>query len=180
MKFPSVIIIIFFLAICFFVFKDNLSARMLIWGVVMDTKGYSLKQHSFGKSENQEYLELSNGKELVRIIRTIPVDQSKYIADKLFLLSAFFEPFSSPYPEAISNKVVCPDEFKPKELPIRSGKAFKLFAGERLNYGICAKDLITYRSVYAIFNCGHKGVFEISTFSKESYLQDIVNSFSCR
>ena len=56
----------------------------------------------------------------------------------------------------------------------------RLFAGARLNYGVCAQDLVEYYSTYGSFECKEKGIFGVRLFSKtEEQLQPFIESFAC-
>lgn len=117
----------------------------------------------------------------ILIGHSMPENPQKFIGDKIFLLNSLFEPTKSPYPEVITNIIDCPTEFKPIKQDFSTGIIYKLYAGGRYGYGICAKDLVKYDSFYGLFDCGKKGVFEIKIFGPAggSRIEKIIKSFSC-
>lgn len=169
-------------AFAVFYLKDNVRARLFLWGVDIELTRYSLV--SFSKSETKvskvESLEAFNGGVRVFIEKTQIDGKNKYIADKKFTLDSLFLPTTSPYPEVITNIVECPQEFKPKIQSVENATIYTLFAGERFNYGVCSQDLVKYYSEYGIFNCKKKGVFEVRVFSEfEGEIEPIAKSFKC-
>lgn len=125
-------------------------------------------------------MEVKSDKILIRIQKSKVEASQKLINDRIDVLNSLFEPTKSPYPEVITNIIDCSSEFKPKATDVKNGKIFTLFAGERFNYGLCSRDLIRYKSLYGIFDCKNKGVFEIRIFGNDtSYIQKIMQSFSC-
>lgn len=177
-----IILIFIILGASFFIFlNNNLSARLLWWGVSIDPSSFSLV--SFDKNETRvlkvEKLEAINGTTKVFIDKTETEDHRKYIEDKKFLLESLFLPTTSPYPEVITNVIECPSEFRPKVRNADNGIVYALFAGERYNYGICAKDLVKYDSEYGIFDCKEKGIFEIRLFGEKGEIGHIMKSFKC-
>ena len=111
------------------------------------------------------------------------LDAERFVADRSHLLESLFEPTTSPYPEVITNVIVCPSQFKPTKETVPNGVMYRLFAGERLNYGVCDASLVYYNSTYGIFNCGAKGVFELQAFNllraSDAGRQEWVTSFHC-
>ena len=165
-------------------FYQGLSGHLLKWGVNVDISGFKLlsfskDKTSFSKAEKLEAVS-DNDTTRVFIDRTEINSHRKYIEDKRFLVNSLFLPTTSPYPEVITNVIECPNEFKPKEKVIGNGVVYTLFAGERFNYGICSQDLIKYQSVYGIFDCKDKGIFEIRIFSTDDKkIEEIIQSFKC-
>jgi len=177
-----VFIIIFFIVVGLIVSGRSLSGRISGWGISLDLSGFELKNFSEEKTNfsTVDRLEALNDTTRIFIDRTKIDDHKKYIDDKKFLLESLFLPTTSPYPEVITNIIECPDEFKPKEKAVDNGAVYALFAGERFNYGVCAHDLIKYNSVYGIFDCKDKGIFEIRVFSNdEQKIEKIMRSFKC-
>lgn len=172
--------ILFIIALLIFL-NNNLSARLLWWGVNIDLSSFSLV--SFDKNETRvlkvEKLEAINSATKVFIDRTKVEDHKKFIEDKKFLLESLFLPTTSPYPEVITNVIECSNEFKPKVRKVDNGIIYSLFAGERYNYGICAKDLVKYSSEYGIFDCREKGIFEIRLFGEKGEIGHMMKSFKC-
>ncbi|MBI2592748.1 MAG: hypothetical protein HYW37_01115 [Candidatus Colwellbacteria bacterium] len=130
--------------------------------------------------ENGDSLELVSDDSKARIVKSVAENSGKFINDKKEILKLLFEPTTSPYPEFITNIVKCDEEFKPKEEKVESGVIYSLFAGERMNYGICSEDLIKYHSRYGLFDCGGKGIFEVNLFgADDAQIDKIIKSFSC-
>jgi hypothetical protein len=97
----------------------------------------------------------------------------KMINDKKFLIENLFITQPSPYPDAVSNKVDCPDRLKP--LPFDSIypnfriAAFRLYANDRFIYGECTDDVIVYTSAYILaYNKKEKILTEIKYFTPKS------------
>ncbi len=178
-----VFILLIFLVILGIMFRSsNLESRLKGWGISLDI--YNFKLLSFTKDKTSfskvEKLEGIFSETKLFIDKTEIEDHKKFINDKKFLLESLFLPTTSPYPEVITNIIECPDEFKPKVKMVYNGTIYSLFAGERFNYGICAKDLVKYYSEYGIFDCGTKGVFEIRLFSDDNNkIESIMRSFKC-
>lgn len=94
----------------------------------------------------------------------------KIISDKKFLIENLFKTQPSPYPDAVSNQIDCPDRLKP--LPFDSiyqniiVSAFRLYANDRFIYGECTDDVIIYISAYIIaYNKKEKILTEIKYFT---------------
>lgn len=166
-----------------FLLKDSLKRQLLLWQVRIDLP--ILTQVKVTKDRNQssttEELEATKDDLVVKITKTQISDHKKYIQDRKFILQYLFLPTTSPYPEVITNVLECGEEFKPRLENVLNGVVYTLFAGERLNYGICVKDLVKYKSAYGIFDCQDKGVFEVRVFDKmdQEKTVAITKSFSC-
>ena len=179
--------------------EDNLPKRLDVWGVSINQAGFLLTNFSETSSGGlaKETLEAEFGlagaqgeKVILKITRVQTAAPQKYIDDKKFLLESLFLPTTSPYPGVITNIRECPNEFKPIVQETQQGTIYTLFAGARFNYGVCAKDLVEYYSMYGIFDClptgdlpqgdKEKGIFEIRLFSKApEQLQPLIESFAC-
>ncbi len=164
------------------ILKSNLSFRIAIWRINLNISGFKLISYSQDKTSfsKVEKLEAVSGTTQIKIHRINIDDHKKYIADKQFVLESLFLATTSPYPEVITNIIECPDEFKPKVRETNNGVVYTLFANERLNFGVCSKDLIKYHSEYGIFDCNKKGVFEIFVFSTDDKkIKEVMGSFKC-
>lgn len=165
------------------VFNRSLSGHISQWGISLDLSKFELINFFEDKTNfsTVQRLEAVNDKVSVFIDRTKISDHKKYIEDRKFLLESLFEPTTSPYPEVITNIIECPGEFKPKINEAKNGVIYTLFAGERYNYGVCAHDLVKYQSLYGIFDCKGKGVFEVRIFSSDSKekIKQTMGSFKC-
>lgn len=177
-----VLFVIFILVVSLIVYGRSLSGRIYGWGISLNLSGFELKNFSKDKTSfsSVDKLEALNDTVRVFIDRTKISDHKKYIDDRKFLLESLFLPTTSPYPEVITNIIECPNEFKPKEENVSNGVIYTIFAGERFNYGVCAKDLVKYNSKFGIFDCKEKGIFEIRIFSDgHNKIERIINSFKC-
>lgn len=165
------------------IFFQTVSGRMLWWRVEMDTSGFRKIGFSINSLSTSKRETLSAGKEgLILIVdRAVVENHKKYIDDRKYLLSSMYEPMTSPYPEVITNALNCDEEFKPKEFKIDGGIAYSLLASGRLAYGVCLDDLVKYHSVYGLFDCGTKGVFEVKLFNPRDTqeIKKILQSFKC-
>lgn len=159
-------------------FQKNPAHRLKSWQVSFDLSGFKLQ--SFLKEDKRQKLEAIRGETRVELTKIKAEDNQKFIEDKKFLLKSLFEPTTSPYPEVITNIIDCPQEFKPKSQEVKNGTIYTLFAGERLNYGICSRDLVKYNSAYGIFDCQNKGIFEIKVFDQdEQTVKNLISTFAC-
>jgi hypothetical protein len=128
----------------------------------------------------KETLEAKEGDTILKVTKIKTDAPQKYVNDKKFLLESLFSPTTSPYPGFITNVVVCPEEFKPTMKDAENGTIYTLFAGDRFTYGICAQDLVAYDSVYGVFDCKEKGIFEVQLFAKtKEGLEPRIESFAC-
>ena len=110
------------------------------------------------------------------------------VLEKNAILNSQYEARDSSYPGEITKEIVCPREFKPIENIIKNGNSvstFQVYATQRLTYGVCAEDLIFYKSFYGFFYCYGKGLFQIEIFvpkndSKSFYeVANQISSFAC-
>lgn len=166
----------------FYLGQDKLTRSLSFWRVSIKLNNFSFVSKSSEKSvfSKIEQLEAKKDQTIVKLTKTEVEDHKKFIEDRKFLLDSLFLPTNSPYPEVITNTLECSNEFKPTVDTISDGVIYTLFAGERLNYGICSSDLIKYFSSYGIFDCKDKGVFEVRVYSKENgEPKTIIQSFRC-
>lgn len=162
--------------------KDQAQLILQKWGVNLAAADFTFKNHAQDKEGRQkEELELTQDKDTVKLTRIKAESSQKYVEDKKFLFQSLFLPTTSPYPEVITNIIECPEEFKPREREVENGIIYTVFAGERLNYGVCSRDLVEYYAAYGIFDCKQKGVFELQVFSKEKGMpEEIAKTFRCK
>lgn len=181
------LIIVLFLLVAlmlliFFFSQDELTRLLGGWRVNIDLVGFKIVSSTSDKTSfsKRQAIEARKKDTVARLNRTITYDHQKLIDDRKFIIDSLFLPTTSPYPEMITNVVECPEELKPKVEQVENGTIYSLFAGERLNYGVCSQDLVKYFSTYGIFDCQQKGIFEVSVFSKQpNEPQIIVHSFKC-
>lgn len=153
------------------------------WGVQLSipdrTKNYVNFQRD--PSTNQEQIIIEYSSMRIVLDRIFKEHPDKLLRDRQLMVESLFEPMTNPYPEVLSSVVVCDDEFKPRKLTISNGIYYVLFADERRNFGICARDLVRYNALYGIVNCKEKGVFEIRIFEDLLHHEGelLMQSFSC-
>lgn len=190
-RIPSFLILVFTLVSAAVLFsgyisynlnQDDVGGYLQRWNVSINAVGMQLtdfsESHSGGLTK--ETLEAKGRDMVLKMTKVDTNAPKKYIDDKKFLLESLFLPTTSPYPGVITNVRECPEEFKPKVREKEQGIIYTLFAGARFNYGVCAKDLVEYYSLYGIFDCGEKGIFEVRLFSKqEENPGTLVGSFRC-
>ncbi len=73
-------------------------------------------------------------------------------------LLGLFDSARSPYPGAITNEVVCQDQFKPKGGVFTNNKNidvsfYTAYLDGRMQYGSCVEDQVSYRGSLGIFYC---------------------------
>lgn len=76
-----------------------------------------------------------------------------YINDIIFVLDTMYRDVRSPYPGALSSRIGCADEFKPKKNVYEPFDYYLIFASERFTYGVCSDDLIYYSSIMFFIFC---------------------------
>ena len=112
----------------------------------------------------------------------------KHITNRRYVIDSLFLDIAAPYPDAITNTLECPDEFKPKIREIKISNFdtayYEIFATERLTYGACSDDLIKYKTMLAWVYCENaKNLFQIELFlPKNEFNGDysgLFNSFKC-
>lgn len=191
MKRFILVVLLIIVGLAFLFAQRSIQGKLLFWGVNMDLPGFAMTSFMTERTKavQEETLEArsaSSGQaNVVRITRSKVENNQKLIDDRIYLLKSLFVLTTSPYPEVLSNNITCPEEFKPKEIGRGKGGGerviYTLFAGERFNFGVCSQDLIKYKAVYGIFDCGGKGVFEVKMFGQDiNDLKSTVALFSCR
>ena len=181
-KFLGFFLLLLLIGIFFVQRNTTLQGRLQEWGIRMDLPGFQMTNFSTEKTKavQEENLEARKGEVIVRLTKSTVENNKKLIDDRVYLLESLFVPTTSPYPEVLSNNITCPEEFRPREEKVENGSVFTLFAGERFNFGICSQDLVKYKAVYGIFDCGDKGVFEVKLFGQNlSEMKTTAASFSC-
>ena len=88
-----------------------------------------------------------------------------YISDKIVVINSLFREISSPYPGVLSNRIKCPEEFKPVRIPHYPWDYHIIYASSRFTYGICSFDLIKYRSILYFQYCNkQKNLYQVKLF----------------
>ena len=162
------------LAVLFLYFGIVLNGRLFFWGVRFEGVGAFMVNL-------QKDVVIAHNKKFVILVKRKKTDDNKRIIDsKVGSLMNLYKPAASPYSEAITNILGCDTEFWPVEIAIENGKAFSLFANERMSFGVCSTDLIKYKAAYGVFDCGVKGVFEVGVFSQSDGAEEVIKKFGCR
>lgn len=178
---PLIVVLIFLAGL--WLLKSNFALNLYVFGIKIDATGMKMvdKFSEMGGTNKIDWIVSQSGDKKLFLGRVDTENHAKYIDDKIYLLTALFEPTTSPYPEVITNEIDCPSEYKPIKSTFEGGVMFKLYAGERYGYGICVKDLVKYNSVYGLFDCKEKGVFEIKIFStgNPDEIEKLIKTFSC-
>jgi hypothetical protein len=90
---------------------------------------------------------------------------NSYFSDEVFSITSLYRDAHSPYPGALSNRINCPDEFKPQEIKRASLNYYMLYANQRFNYGVCLWDLIEYKALlYPLYCPKNKQFIQIELF----------------
>mgnify|MGYP001573297566 CR=1 FL=1 len=108
-----------------------------------------------------------------------------YMKEQTALLDSMFDPQLPPYPEFLTIQTGCDEKYKPQEHHSAYGKYFIMYAGDRLGYGICVDDLITYRASKGLLYCEKPDtLFTVEYFTdKNENINSLINfnnSFFCR
>lgn len=116
------------------------------------------------------------------------VSARDYLNENQYNIESLFEAYPSPYPDAVTNTIECPKEFKPLKNESSTNYTDKvyyvMYASQRFTYGVCSKDLAVYKSIFALVFCKNKNtVYKIEYFIPNNEFEEskikIVKSFSC-
>lgn len=88
-----------------------------------------------------------------------PSDAQRRIESARERLDALYGERQAPYPGELSNSLKCPDAFKPVDhTPLGSAASLvRLYANDRLAFGGCADELLTYRASVAQYYAPSQG-----------------------
>ncbi len=102
----------------------------------------------------------------MKVLKNIDLKKANiYISDKMFMINSLFRGVSSPYPGALSNRIECPEEFKPIKLANKPFDYYIVYASNRFTYGVCSWDLIKYQSIIYFLYCDReKSLYHIKLF----------------
>ncbi len=165
-----------------------------LWKTSMDnTKEFMITDVSKSSFTDKIIIEISAQKfgenlKIRKIENMDKQDADTYIDEKRFETDSLFYTVPSPYPDVITQIIVCPDEFHPiineTEDKDRGLIFYILYAGERFNYGVCSEDLIRYKSILAFIYCKDKEeLYQVELFTPvDEFNQtsiDMIESFRC-
>ena len=102
----------------------------------------------------------------VNIFKNISQEKSNiYISDKIVLINSLFREINSPYPGQLSNRIECPEEFKPLKISNYPFDYYVIYASSRYTYGVCSSELIEYRGILYFLYCDKpKNLYQIKLF----------------
>lgn len=108
-------------------------------------RGILIQSDYLVRLERYSHIPLSDAADLTKI--------------RIMQIQGLFDSARSPYPGVISDRIVCDDSYKPKPkvLTTTSGVEityFSAFLNDRLQYGTCSDDAISYKGYTALFSCG--------------------------
>jgi len=148
-------------------------------------------QFSISNLQIEDILSTDNSK-IIKIRRFSNIDNKtfiSYVQDKFLQLNSLFVSTPSPYFGIITQKIECPDEFKPKiNKTITSDQNevtyYILYTSERFTYGVCSKDLIKYKTLFTFVYCSDKkDLYQVEIFDPPNELDnnliEIISSFKC-
>ena len=109
-------------------------------------------------------------------------DARKLIQSSESAFLRLFQPTLTPYPGQISEKIHCPDDFKPKKIDLmglcqKKAYAFLAKASARKTLGVCKQDQIAFDSLWTnfILPSGHivkiVGFRPVDKLSKDRFVQ---------
>jgi hypothetical protein len=173
---------------------SSLSSQLQSWNVdVKNLENFTITEKSTQRVEDNGIADLTakSGEQVLRIKRTTNLDEDaayRYISDRKTLIESIFNPTRSPYFEELTNKVECPEEFRPVYNESSHSKNnvsyYIFFANERFGYGVCSKDLIKYRTIFAVTYCKDtKDFYQLEYFipnnEYDEQAEETIKSFSC-
>lgn len=110
---------------------------------------------------------------------------SLYLEEKEVGIESLFLTQPAHYPGAITREVECPAQFHPEKGDIRGMAYYIMYANERFFYGVCAQELVKYRSIMGLRYCKEqktfveaKLFFPPEIFNKDRALE-LLGSFQC-
>jgi hypothetical protein len=121
----------------------------------------------------------------IKVLKDINLEKANtYISDKMFMINSLFRGVSSPYPGALSNRIECPEEFKPVKLTNKHFDYYIVYASSRFTYGVCSWDLIKYQSIIYFLHCNEEESLYyiklfISTDKEISDYEKMLTSLKC-
>jgi hypothetical protein len=120
------------------------------------------------------------------------VEAEEYSKIAKMNILGLFDTAKSPYPGAVSDKVVCPEEFKPIQSIIKSKDGTEIevlqsYLNNRMQYGSCSISQISYHVYSGIFYCANeKSWYQLEIISPaeaaknaSTYL-DLFKEVSCK
>ena len=138
----------------------------------LDLKGnFEIKEEQ--NSEKKQRVVWNDGENVLAISK-IKLDSTGHaeniLKGKRFLIENLFKDQPHPYPDVVSNRKACPEEFQPKVLEKKHEDgwmfSYRIFANQRFVYGGCSEAVNHYASIYVFLFCTSKNVlYEIKYFT---------------
>lgn len=165
-------------------FKSNkfttLTDKLNSWGIKLaKSENYKIGNP---KEVNRNTLSISakSGENILKIEHLTDFsnnDKQSFIKNELLSIDSLFKEMPAPYPDMITQTIVCPEKYKPK-IETKENEKYKatyyeMYAGERFNYGVCSEDIISFYAIYSLIDIKNKlEVYQIEIFTPKSASQD--------
>ena len=127
--------------------------------------------------------------DILKIKELKEINILEYIDNKRKLIDSSFSEYNSPYPGALSNKIICSEKYIPKIKEKNLTNSLRIFyylyANDRFAFGGCVDDVLDYLAVLAFIYCKEKNIlYEIKYFTPKNNATEnykkIVESFTCK
>ena len=121
----------------------------------------------------------------IKVLKNISLKEVNiYISDKMFVIKSLFREIVSPYPGKLSNRIECPEEFKPLKIADSPFDYYVIYASDRFTYGVCSWDLIKFKSIIYFLYCNkEKKLYHIKLFipvdEEISRYEGLLKSIGC-
>lgn len=171
--------------------ESNLGYQLKKRGfLISGVEGFEVKSIDSGDllSEGENITAESNDEILkIKILENFSKEKAEeYKKNQSALFEGIFNPQLPPYPEFLTNKTECAQEFLPIKKTANFGDYYLVYANERFGYGICAQDLVKYKAGFGMFYCENsKKLFKIQYFIDNvkiknfKNIEDFFGTFQC-
>jgi len=173
----------------------NLIAALDALDVSMNlNKQYKIKDYNNIKEKTMEVKEIFaiSDEDVLKIKTVHGLSEEKaimYITTQRDLIDYLFSKQNVPYPGPLTNNLECPEEYFPKieeEQDKDSWRVFYyLYANDRLTFGGCSEDILSYNVAVAFVQCKEKSeIYQIEYFTPKANptfnYKEVVKSFKCK
>ncbi len=141
---------------------EDLATRLRHWGLILrrtDLFAESLEERA-GAAAGSTLLVARGRDRILRVGVRAVADRGaawRRIEEEERLLLSIFQPSLPPYPEFLTREAGCPEAFHPRPVETAAGRLHLLYAGERLGYGVCNRELARWRVGVIDFYCPAAG-----------------------